>query len=458
MDVFKYFLLKTSFHFVRFYKPISYFTFYFTFLGFEVEDATDDGVEYLVKKHPEILMFQLGKENYLFKKTSELTSTGLNEIFSLPSLSTLIIGRSLFFTGINFNIISKQLQTLQLTCDITSLNNDWFILLLEQCGNTLKSLTLEDVNLTDDKLMKYKGTLPCLENLDMRSCYNLTDKGLLQILQLCGRTLRSLDISDTAITGENLSEFKGSLPCLDNLGMRSCYNLTNKGLLQILQLCGSTLRSLDISCISITGENLSEYKETLSCLENLNMNGYGYLEEKGLLQILQLCGSKLRFLDLSCCKQLTDRGLLQILQLCGKTLRSLDIGYTNITGENLFEYKGTLSCLANMNMKYCEQLKDNGLSQILKLCGSTLRSLDISDTAITGENLSEYKGTLPCLENLNISCCYQLTNKGLLQTLQLCGSRLRSLDISDTAITGENLSELKGTLPCLDNLGMSSCN
>ena len=342
-------------------------------------------------------MFQLGKENYLFRETSELTSTGLNEIFTLPSLSTLIIGRSLFFTEINVNIVSKQLQTLQLTCDIRSLNNNWFLLILEQCGSTLKTLTLEDVNLTDDKLMKYKGTLHCLENLNMRSCYNLTDKGLLQILQLCGRTIISLDISDTAITGENLSEFKGSLPCLDNLGMRSCHKVTNKGLLQLLQLCGSTLRSLDISGISITGENLSEYKGTLFCLENLNMNYYRYLEEKGLLQILQLCGSKLRFLDLSCCKQLTDKGLLQILQLCGSTLRSLDIGYTHITGENLFEYKGTLPCLTNLDMKYCEQLTDKGLSQILQLCGSTLRSLDISDTAITDENLSEYKRTLPCL-------------------------------------------------------------
>ena len=42
-----------------FLKKINYI---FTFLGFEAEDARDDGVEYLVKKHPKILMFQLGKE------------------------------------------------------------------------------------------------------------------------------------------------------------------------------------------------------------------------------------------------------------------------------------------------------------------------------------------------------------------------------------------------------------
>ena len=104
-------------------------TYSFTFPGFEAEDAGDDGVEYLVKKHPEILMFQLGKQSWL---TSNLTSMGLNEILSLPSLSSLIIGRSIeFISGINVNIVSKQLQTLQLALnDDEGLNNDWFLQIL----------------------------------------------------------------------------------------------------------------------------------------------------------------------------------------------------------------------------------------------------------------------------------------------------------------------------------------
>ncbi|XP_023341509.1 F-box/LRR-repeat protein 4-like [Eurytemora carolleeae] len=345
-----------------------------------------------------------------------------------------------------------------------------------------KSLTLETSFITDGILIKYNRTLPCLEILDMRNCYELTDRGLLQILQLCGSTLISLDISVTNVTGENLSEYKGTLPCLENQNMISCYQLTDKGLLQILQLCGSTLRSLDISRTYITGENLSEHKGTLPCLANLDLNNCKQLTNKGLLQILQICGSTLRSLNISetnitgenlteykgtlpClenlnmsyCRQLTNKGLLQILQLCGSTLRSLNISETNITGENLSEYKGTLPCLENLCMRCCEQLTNKGLLQILQLCGSTLRSLDILVTNVTGENLSEYKGTLPCLENLCMRYCKQLTNKGLLQILQLCGSTLRSLDIEFTNITGENLSECKGTLPCLENLNMRYC-
>ena len=406
-------------------------------------------------------MFQLGKENTW--KTSEFTSTGLNEIISLPSLSTLIIGRIIEFnSGINVNIVSKQLQTLQLI--YRTLYNDWYLQILKQC--TFKSLTLKNS--------------PCFENVDLCHCIHLRDNGLLQILQLCGSTLRSLDISGAFINGENLSEYKGTLPCLENLNMKKCYKLTNKGLLQILQLCGSTLRSLNLLETNITGRNLSEYKGTLACLENLNMIFCRKLTDKGLLQVLQLCGSTLRSLDItgvfingenlseykgtlpclenlnmSYCYQLANKGLLQILQLCGSTLRSLDISGTHVTGENLSKYKGTRSCLENLNMRFCKEVTDRGLLQMLQFCGSTLRSLDISEANITGENLSEYKGTLPCLENLNMNECKQLTNKGLLQILKLCGSTLRSLNISFTNITEENLSEYKETLPCFENLTMS---
>ena len=119
---------------------------------------------------------------------------------------------------------------------------------------------MENSNITGEILIKYKGTLLCLENLNMSDCIQLTNKGLLQILQLCGSTLKSLVIWNTNITGENLSKYKGTLPCLETLELISCEQLTDKVLLQLLQLCGSTLRSLDIGHAYITGENLFEYK------------------------------------------------------------------------------------------------------------------------------------------------------------------------------------------------------
>ena len=56
-------------------------------------------------------------------------------------------------------------------------------------------------------MAEYKETLPCLEFLNLSDCKKLSDKGLLQILQICGSTLGYLDVSGTNIAVENLSEY-----------------------------------------------------------------------------------------------------------------------------------------------------------------------------------------------------------------------------------------------------------
>ena len=75
-------------------------------------DATDDGIEYLITKHPEILMVQL-----VPILQSDLTSTGFNKILSLPSLSSFIMRnlKVLRYNFHSFKIVSKQLQILELT-------------------------------------------------------------------------------------------------------------------------------------------------------------------------------------------------------------------------------------------------------------------------------------------------------------------------------------------------------
>ena len=182
---------------------------------------------------------------------SDLTSTGFNKILSLPSLSSFIMRnlKVLRYNFHSFKIVSKQLQTLELTDRYfdTTIDDTWFLRILEQCGSTLKSLNLSDSIITGELLIDYTGTLPCLENLNISYCKLLTGNGLLNILQFCGSTLKSLDISNTDITGENIYEYEGTLPCLENLKLKWCFNLSGCGLYQILRLCGSTLISLHIS-------------------------------------------------------------------------------------------------------------------------------------------------------------------------------------------------------------------
>lgn len=60
--------------------------------------------------------------------------------------------------------------------------------------------------------MDFNSPLIALEKLDLSSATNLTDEELLHVLNICEPTLKYLDVSYTYLSGDNLSEYKGSLP------------------------------------------------------------------------------------------------------------------------------------------------------------------------------------------------------------------------------------------------------
>jgi len=460
----------------------------FIFSGVQVKDAADNGVEYLLKKHPELVKFQLGERRMFLGEQEEeeaiyFTIAGLNTLLSMPGLTSLSIISRIDINPANVTkIMSKQLQTLDLS-GIKDIDDAFFLHIVEQCGKTLKFLNLSYSQISGDKLVDCNGALHCLDTLELQKCSRLTVTGLYQIFKSCGKTLRSLNLSESGIFVEffrSYVEYSGTLACLENLNL-SCCQITDKGLLQIFKVCGKTIRSMDLSNTDITGESLVEYSGTLACLENLNLTECNKITDEGLEQIFKICSKTLRSLGLhythitgeslveysgtlacleelglSECEKITDEGLLQIFKVCGTTLRSLYLDSTYVTGESLVEYSGTLACLENLNGIYT-QINDTGLLQIFKVCGTTLRSLDLRNTYITGESLVEFSGTLACLENLDLSNCVRITDEGLLQIFKVCGTSLRSLNLGSTHVTGESLVEYSGILACLKNLnGRSS--
>lgn len=61
--------------------------------------------------------------------------------------------------------------------------------------------------------------------------------------------------------------------------------------------------------------------------------------------------------------------------------------------------------------------------------------------------MTEFTVTLRRVEYLNLTCCQHLTNRGLWQMLNLCGGRLKSLNLVKTKISGDNLTGFEGSLP-----------
>ena len=85
-----------------------------------------------------------------------------------------------------------------------------------------------------------------------------------------------MNIGYTDIPGGNLVAFKIDLSCLENLNLESCNNLTDIGVQLFLQIFGKSVKSVNLVRTHITGEYILEYDEALPCLEKLK----GTVKEK----------------------------------------------------------------------------------------------------------------------------------------------------------------------------------
>ena len=123
-----------------------------------------------------------------------------------------------------------------------SLSDQELVEILNRSKN-IRELDLYCSNITGVGVEEGVNSLPNLEVLKLSSCNNLTDGGLKEIVRLSGCTLRVLDVSDTNITGHGFKEGV-SLPMLEELNLNRCSELTDSGLLEILSITGRRLKTV----------------------------------------------------------------------------------------------------------------------------------------------------------------------------------------------------------------------
>ena len=353
--------------------------------------------------------------------------------------------------------------------------------ILKMCGENLHNLQLTGLDLAG-AIPIFQGLSLPIQILDLSWCLKLTNEGLLEVLNSCRTTLRSIDLESTDITGENLASI--SLPMLNSLSLSMCDNLNDEGLSTLLSRCGSRLRNLNLTGTKISGEPLSHYQRLLPTRLNIEMLNISWCKKlttlglSGLLRHLQhsltsltlsasnITGEQMsRFvsslpslenLDLSNCKNLSNSGLRDILGLVGSKLQDLDLSDTNISGESLSRLTKPLDQVRQINLSNCKLLTDIGLRELVRVCGANLEVLKLNETLVSGEGVSHLNTQLAKLHTLHMLICKNLTDKGLCELLQLCGSGLQNLDIGSTNITLEQ-ENIKFSLPIIESLSLSVC-
>jgi hypothetical protein len=192
--------------------------------------------------------------------------------------------------------------------------------------------------------------------------------------------------------------------------LRNSSKCSLKGLKSIMTL--PNLTSVEIKRIikSIPGQIIYSIRSTrLTTLELYNL---AYIPEESILALLNSCSSSLETINLPGNLNITDIVLLKIFQKFGSSLKSLNLCRTNITGGILSKFTVSLPVITELKFGQCYQLTDTGLINLLQLSKQTLVYMDINESRITGENLIEINGTLPCLENFYFFECRQLTDEG----------------------------------------------
>ena len=267
-------------------------------------------------------------------------------------------------------------------------------------------------------------------HLDLSGQQLLNDSCVCKLLRIYGNTLTTLNLNLTNITGEIRAGSSLKMKKLEHLNISQCKHVKDKGLLKILSITGTQLKYLNIGQTNITGEMFALRQHNFSKMENLNMSG---------------------------CSNLTDRGLLNLLRSFGQQLKYLDLSDTNITWEGLALYKKALSNLERLNLHGCTNLTVRCLKDAISVSIYNLTSLDLSNTNITGEELDKFTLNIPNLMILNLRNCKKLTDKGLFKVLNMIGHQLKSLDLSDTNITAEQLIGMNMKIPMLQSLNLSNC-
>ena len=300
---------------------------------------------------------------------------------------------------------------------------------LQICGSRMRSLNFSRTSINGEQIdPNINASNVCAENLLLdTSGTNLTDLGLRLLLERFVQGPTVLDLTGTKITGEGISDLEQPLKHLEQLILNDCKRLTDKGLLVMLKKLVRPLKTLKLNYTQITGESFAS-------LDRAQIEG----------------------MSLYKCNTLTETGLFEILRSCGQHLKYLNLSNHTLTGSQIKGFASRLS-LEFLNLFECKQMEDEALQAILSCSASTLKNLNLRRTSVTDASFTGFTARLEEVKEVSFFECSGLGDVGLSEFLKICGSKVQILDLTETKITGEGLFQLvaensEGTLNVSTNL------
>lgn len=282
----------------------------------------------------------------------------------------------------------------------------------KSCRNIESLALINNRYLSDALFNRFVAIMPKLNHLDLSGCHISFHKGLYKkfypdrqkepsesvltfhyISQFIGceaSALKSFNFSCTLIDGEalqtlaNLSGLK-----LDRLQLRSCDQLTNVGIITLVQQ-QSQLQHLDLSySVRLTDAGLVEICRCLKAVKTLRLRRCRALTDIGIVE-LQTC-QHLEVLDISECESITSRGIMDgVAKFRSENLRELYLSALNICQLAIVRVAEQFPELRVLDLSFCKNGCTNLAVQWICKHLRWLRTLNleycdkIGDAAMTG--------------------------------------------------------------------------
>ena len=280
-------------------------------------------------------------------------------------------------------------------------------------GESLIDLNLALTKITLSNIGDLTNRFPNLKKLSLRRCDNITDAGIILLLTRVGGDLEDLDLSETNVTLDNIGDLTNRFPNLKKLSLLGCCNITDAGIIMLLNRVGGDLEDLDLSETNLTLDNIGDLTNRFLNLKKLNLLG---------------------------CRNITDAGTVLLLNRVGGDLEDLDLSDTNITLNSIGDLNSRYLKLEVLSFYFCRNITDAGTILLLNRVGGELKHLNLSDTNIALNRMGDLTSSFPKLEYVDLKGCPNITEANVISLLSKV-EHIVQVDIRYTPVAAASIRD-----------------
>ncbi|XP_074276131.1 F-box/LRR-repeat protein 3 isoform X2 [Silene latifolia] len=400
-------------------------------------DITDIGIELLSNKC-------LGLK-FLDISSLKITSVSLGSIASLQMLESLVMVGCTSVDDFGLHLLANGCPSLKdLTSDFlhplkglkhlnvfradgARVSHSTFQILSATCRSSLVEIGLSKcTGLQDVDLVRLVSRCTNLQLLNLSCCDVVNDSTIAAIAGSCP-ILHCLKLeSCSSMTETSLKLLGSSCVLLEELDLTDCYGINDTGLM-FLSGC-SKLKFLKLGlCNNITDKGLSYMASRCSEILELDLYRCPEVGDQGMVGLSMGC-KKLKKLNVSYCSSLTDKGMEYIGKL--EQLYDLEMrGLINITGTGLQAVASGCKRLEQLDLKQCSNIQDSGFWALANysnnICQINLCQCSISDAAFC-----MVMSKLICLQDAKLVHLSNVSPGGFELGLRASGIRLKKVKLN----------------------------